>query len=1045
MNRKLSTLMAISLMALSTSAFADNLPLANSAATKVEGKKYFLIQNVYGTGAEAGLDAADRALGMKMDPDTKALSYDAAAYNNGFSTADGYEINNYLWEVTQSKVEGEGSKYYYSFKNVATGELLRVHSDAVTTPNSIAPFEDQVEDANHYNNGFTSFVLGDYAKYSGSDQGIFYVKGMAERQNRVVAAMTFYGGAGVFFGSPNNYGIQLYEATDVVVEADALNNLYNSNGFNLQIPNKDNVTNIFNDGRVKAIKVPQPMYLSGNGVTLSQPGGSADYFGIPAGTYFAVETPGATPTWDGTVAAANELYDFLLQCTLIAADPTENMSSSASLRKDGEGFAMTTVSGKDLSFYMSTLQSAWNATPASQKPSGSTISVRNACFTVKSNINQADKYAISLGNFFYQKTSSSTDQAQATNVQLALKSNGSYGSSEYLVTVPGAGNISYLFKFVESNMIAAADLLSADGASIYNIQFVGGKAAGSYLTDFNTKFYAKGDVLADLDAPEFQYLITKVSGNEVTFTNRATGQSLVTKLFDEGDDVYSFASTTAGKYDVLDLDRSNSVVTSYANQNLNGAYIQLLPVLSVDKFYGFLDVANETPVTLAFARDNAPTSNTMYPTINTGGTKIKDLLTDEISEAAQWQLVKSNRPTYKTRTYAYLNADDKVAYKSKGDTIAYYTYELQLVNEGDLTNKYLGWTGTPDNNFNTLANNSGMSFIIKENLDGSVNMFNAEDGHTSTSALAVKDYETVYPSLIQEWIRTITYTVMSATPSATDIKTYLVQDAPEVSLPATVSYVTLETERGNYISMNEDNDGIVVNNDPMTFRLFATDLKAVVPSFLISTGFNEKDKAREFLFNPQDSVQYYVGAGQYDKEYQWSEDTKKAIFKSGILNETNDTLTTSIKGKLTEVATNADRTGVKAGLNRFKFQIVLADGEDDLYYIRQLNAGNGNNYLANLNGSLTWENKQKAVKVRVVDTVVPTANEAIAAEAGVQVIGGQGVVTVQGAAGKVVTVANILGQTIANQVAASDNVTIAAPAGIVVVAVDGEATKVVVK
>ena len=77
--------------------------------------------------------------------------------------------------------------------------------------------------------------------------------------------------------------------------------------------------------------------------------------------------------------------------------------------------------------------------------------------------------------------------------------------------------------------------------------------------------------------------------------------------------------------------------------------------------------------------------------------------------------------------------------------------------------------------------------------------------------------------------------------------------------------------------------------------------------------------------------------------------------------------------------------------------------------------------------------------------VEPTANEAIDAEAGVQVIGGQGVVTVQGAAGKVITVANILGQTIANQVAASDNVTIAAPAGVVVVAVEGEATKVVVK
>ena len=43
-------------------------------------------------------------------------------------------------------------------------------------------------------------------------------------------------------------------------------------------------------------------------------------------------------------------------------------------------------------------------------------------------------------------------------------------------------------------------------------------------------------------------------------------------------------------------------------------------------------------------------------------------------------------------------------------------------------------------------------------------------------------------------------------------------------------------------------------------------------------------------------------------------------------------------------------------------------------------------------------------------------------------------------------VSNILGQTIANTVVSSDNATIAVPAGIVVVAVEGEdAVKVVVK
>ena len=74
-----------------------------------------------------------------------------------------------------------------------------------------------------------------------------------------------------------------------------------------------------------------------------------------------------------------------------------------------------------------------------------------------------------------------------------------------------------------------------------------------------------------------------------------------------------------------------------------------------------------------------------------------------------------------------------------------------------------------------------------------------------------------------------------------------------------------------------------------------------------------------------------------------------------------------------------------------------------------------------------------------------TANETIAASA-VTVIAGEGNVTIAGAAGKKVVIANILGQTIANTVLTSDNATIAAPAGVVVVAVEGEAAvKAIVK
>ena len=77
----------------------------------------------------------------------------------------------------------------------------------------------------------------------------------------------------------------------------------------------------------------------------------------------------------------------------------------------------------------------------------------------------------------------------------------------------------------------------------------------------------------------------------------------------------------------------------------------------------------------------------------------------------------------------------------------------------------------------------------------------------------------------------------------------------------------------------------------------------------------------------------------------------------------------------------------------------------------------------------------------------PVGNEEVGAtKASVLVVGGAGVVTVQNAAGKKVVVSNVLGQTIANVTLSTNNASIAAPAGFVVVAVEGEAaTKVLVK
>ena len=74
-----------------------------------------------------------------------------------------------------------------------------------------------------------------------------------------------------------------------------------------------------------------------------------------------------------------------------------------------------------------------------------------------------------------------------------------------------------------------------------------------------------------------------------------------------------------------------------------------------------------------------------------------------------------------------------------------------------------------------------------------------------------------------------------------------------------------------------------------------------------------------------------------------------------------------------------------------------------------------------------------------------TANDDITTSS-ISVIAGNGVVTVKGAAGKNVVITNVLGQTVANTVVASDEAQISTPAGVVVVAVEGEAAvKAIVK
>ena len=136
------------------------------------------------------------------------------------------------------------------------------------------------------------------------------------------------------------------------------------------------------------------------------------------------------------------------------------------------------------------------------------------------------------------------------------------------------------------------------------------------------------------------------------------------------------------------------------------------------------------------------------------------------------------------------------------------------------------------------------------------------------------------------------------------------------------------------------------------------------------------------------------------------------------------------------------------GVTPATWAFPIDEDNEGYYRIEVAPAGSSSEktYVSYLNGVLVLGNKEQAQLFAINDTdLIPTDNETIATSE-VTVIAGEGQVTIAGAQGKKVVVSNVLGQVIANTVITSDNAVIAAPQGVVVVAVEGEeAVKAIVK
>ena len=161
---------------------------------------------------------------------------------------------------------------------------------------------------------------------------------------------------------------------------------------------------------------------------------------------------------------------------------------------------------------------------------------------------------------------------------------------------------------------------------------------------------------------------------------------------------------------------------------------------------------------------------------------------------------------------------------------------------------------------------------------------------------------------------------------------------------------------------------------------------------------------------------------------------KEGYNKLGFINATHRRDSLIVDGKRQFIGNNDDHIA--------KFQFRYVDNESGSFVIET--AGG---YLKNLGGDLVVVSDINSADVFNMTEGFegdPTANENITA-GNVVVAGVNGAVVVKGAEGKNVIVSTILGKVVANEVVSSDNATIAAPQGVVVVSVDGESFKVVVK
>ena len=1021
MNKKFSTLM---LGLLLTSAFAS-AQTVQVAEKLVSGKSYFVVADANGNGVA---DVNELYLSaIKTDYAVKAVAFDAN--------------KNLTWTVTESKFETpEGTTYYYSLKNDEVGSYLKFENGAVVKADKVDGAYLKASDGQYEVKGDVLTVVKGFSA-SGTDE-------LTIDENGTVSLSA--AGTKILLCEYAKKELSNNEAT-----AKLFNDVKGGAGFNLKFSSGNSngwANDILTDLNLKAFYV-----------NVAQWGGSNNnLFKIPAGIYFATEYPASLNNKN----VITERADFEA-CTFLAVNPDKNYDIHAADRKNGIGFDLTTVSGANLNVY------------AEQKDDQASVKgevyVGNACFTivVPDPLRADNVYNLKLDEVRVQTDASKNTHAKKEDLLIGsvLDQN-----KNYLVTHNETG---LSFETTNSSLYDVTKLLkSEDAPSIYTIQFASNTyklsnyetGKGQYLTVGVDQYgidplYANRFLLHSVEQmkdgdPMFQFVVTAIDkDNEtVTFTNRQTKHSVVVSLFENEDGTFTVYNTNNADLYVerYDYNVENGKII-FDKGSLQNAKVVLTPVTVEDKFASFVNRADDAGlVTFELAKniDDAPEfyvgayrdKEGNLPNISTslfGYVDAKDLTQFELVKVDADYDDNIDKPFAVENSYVYKKGSRILTSTSK-DSVAYYKYLVKAFAEGSNNQNYylkyddtygrfeLSYMYDDDAKYDEWA-----KFIVKENVDGSVSLILNGLANRSFYAEVNSGLHDKYE--IDAWNTTNNYYL--DTKLNVGLKTFMVEEK-SISYETVPQHVSFEAVRGGFMTKDENNDAVLsISNtasEDLTFWLDTVHSDYAVPYFYIL-------KNGSFMYNAADSAKTYNAKDNYrfnleDKKYS-SNPTAKLIFKAGEL-VTSDTLRTMVDGQSVLVAEkdNAPKK-VKGGLHNFHFQIIQAEEGSDEYVIRQdaKYVGQYNNYFYMV------ADKDDAYRFVIEKQAAPTANEGIEVSE-VKVIAGNGQITIMGAAGKKVVVSNILGKVVASQTISSDNATIAVPAGIVAVAVEGEAAvKAVVK